>query len=153
MLISVPAPQLMGFPVETVHAEDHGAREIVDMEEFSQRRSSSPDDNRRVSALLGLMEFSQQRRKHVTGLGVEIVVGSIEIARHDRNVAPAELALIGLAHLDAGDFRDRIPFVGRLERPGEQAFLGDRLRSKFGVDAGRAEKHQPVDAGHMRAMD
>ena len=60
------------------------------------------------------------------------------------------LAAIGLAQLDAGDLGDGIPLVGRLQRPGQQRVFVHRLRRKFGIDAGRAEEQQLLDAGHAQ---
>ena len=37
--------------------------------------------------------------------------------------------------------------------PGQQRLFLDRLRRKFRIDAGRAEKHQAVDAGEVRGMN
>ena len=65
----------------------------------------------------------------------------------------AVLLAIGLTELDAGDLGDRVPFIGRLERAGEERLFLDRLRREFGVDAGRAEEHEPVDVGRMRRVD
>ena len=43
----------------------------------------------------------------------------------------AVLAVVGLAHLDAGDLGDGVPLVGRLQRAGEQVLLAHRLRRKL----------------------
>src|SRR5256885_5467381 len=51
----------------------------------------------------------------------------------------SKLFAIRLAELDPGDFGDGIPFVGRLQRAGEQVFLFERLRRHLGVD--RSEEH------------
>ena len=42
----------------------------------------------------------------------------------------AMLRAIGLRELDPGDLGDRVPFVGRLERPGQQRSSLDRLRRR-----------------------
>ena len=65
----------------------------------------------------------------------------------------AVLLSVGLAELDAGDLGDRIPFVRRLQRSGEQRLLFDRLRGQFRIDAGGTEEQETVDAGQMRGMN
>src|SRR6202030_2069075 len=46
-----------------------------------------------------------------------------------------------------------IPFVGWLERSGQQRFLLDRLRREFRINARRSKKDQPLDIGQMRGLD
>jgi hypothetical protein len=58
-----------------------------------------------------------------------------------------------LTEFDAGDLGDRIPFVGRLQRAGQQRIFVDRLRREFGINAGRTEKHEPFDVGPMCFVD
>ena len=50
-----------------------------------------------------------------------------------RPVRARLLAPVSLAELDAGDLRDRVPFVGRLERTGEQLLFGDQLSGELGL--------------------
>ena len=59
---------------------------------------------------------------------------------------------VGLHGHDPGDLGDRVGIVGRLERPGEERGLGDRLRRQFRVDARRPEEQQPVDIGGVRGL-
>ena len=54
----------------------------------------------------------------------------------------AVLAAQRLDLQDAGDLGDGVGVVGRLERPGEQAVLADRLVGVLGVDAARPEEQQ-----------
>jgi hypothetical protein len=59
---------------------------------------------------------------------------------------------MGLDLHDAGDLGDRVGIVRRLERPGHQAVLADRLLRELGVDAGRSEEQQPLDTDLVRAV-
>ena len=77
---------------------------------------------------------------------IEIVAGTVEVGRHRRDEIGAVLPAIGLAQLDPGDLGDRVPFVRRLQRAGQQRVFGDRLRRELRVDAGRAEEQQLLDA-------
>jgi len=63
------------------------------------------------------------------------------------------LAPVGLAQLDAGDLGDRIGFVGPLQRPGQQGFLGNRLGSLARINAGRAEEQKFFDIRLIRRAD
>jgi hypothetical protein len=56
------------------------------------------------------------------------------------------LAVVGPAHLDAGNLGQGIGTIGGLERTGEQILFLNRLRAELGVDAGRAQEEKPVDA-------
>ena len=51
------------------------------------------------------------------------------------------------------DFCDRIPFVRRLQRSGEQGIFAHGLWSKFWVDARRPEREQLLDANHVRCTN
>ena len=84
---------------------------------------------------------------------IEVVAGAVEVGRHRRDEVAAVLPAVGLAQLDAGDLGDRVPLVGRLERPGQQRVLGDRLRRELRVDAGRAEEQQLLDAALPGGVD
>jgi hypothetical protein len=61
------------------------------------------------------------------------------------------LAAVELRQLERRDLGDGVPLVGRLERTGQQARLGDRLGRLAWVDAGRPERDQPLDAGRRDA--
>jgi len=52
----------------------------------------------------------------MTIVGVKSIPRPIQIGRHDRDTIVVVLAALGLAQLDAGDFRHRVEFVGKLER-------------------------------------
>ena len=73
-------------------------------------------------------------------LQVEVVARAVEIGRHGADEIAAVLARVGLAELDAGDLGQRVGFVRRLQRAGEQRVLGDRLRREFRVDARAARE-------------
>ena len=139
--------------VVIVETENDAARQIVHMQEFTQGRAGAPHHDLLAPLDLRLVEFANQRRQHVARRQIEIVIGPIKIARHHRNVMTAILLAVGLTKFDAGDLGDRIPFIGRLQRPGQQRLLLDRLRREFRIDAGRAQKHQAVDAGGVGRMD
>ena len=98
------------------------------------------------------MRFAQQGGQHVAGLQVKIVVGPVQVGRHDAAIVPAVLALKRLAQLDPGDFGHRVGLVGQFQRPGQQGLLPHGLGGVTRVDARRAQKKQPVDARFMRAM-
>jgi len=58
-----------------------------------------------------------------------------------------------LTQFDTGDFRNGVPFVGWLERPGQQRIFLDRLRREFRIDAGRSKKDELLDIGLMRGLN
>src|SRR5215831_11561878 len=84
---------------------------------------------------------------------MKIVTGTVETGRHGGNEVASMLAAVKLTKLDARDLRDRIAFIGRLERSRQQRLLRDRLGSFAGIDARRAEEQQFFDTDAVRCMD
>ena len=99
------------------------------------------------------METADQRGDDVAVFGMIIVAASVQIGRHHIDEVGAVLAAIGLHHLDAGDLRNRIGLVGRLQRSRQHRILAQRLRRQLRIDAGGAEKHQLLGAVDMRGVD
>ena len=62
------------------------------------------------------MESSYQGRDHVAVFGMVVVTDPVQIGRHHRTVVGPVLNVVGLAHLDPGDLRDRVGLVRGLER-------------------------------------
>ena len=91
---------------------------------------------------LGKMNLANHGGKHVGVLEVEVVVGTIEVGRHDSDVVGAVLEIEALAHLESGNLGDGVWLVGVLKRRGQQAILGHGLRSLAGIDAGGAEEEK-----------
>lgn len=79
-------------------------------------------------------------------LRMEIVVRTVQVRGHPRNGVPVVLNSVGLAHFDASDLGHRVPFVGGLQRAGEQCLFWDRLGCELGVDARGAEEEELLDA-------
>lgn len=69
-----------------------------------------------------------------------IVIGAIQIGRHDTYKVGAILAFAAFAKLDASDFTNGVGFVGLFERASKAVILLDRLRAFARVDAAGAEK-------------
>ena len=67
-----------------------------------------------------LVHLAHAGGEHVACREIEIVTRSVKIGRNRRNEVVAILHEIGLAKLQPGDFRDRIPLVRRLQRPRKQ---------------------------------
>ena len=86
-------------------------------------------------------------------LQVEVIAGSIEIGRHHRDEGGTVLPVVGVAHFDAGDLGDSVGRIGRLQRPGQERVLPDRLGGALGIDAGAAEEDQPFHAGQPGLVD
>ncbi len=75
-------------------------------------------------------------------LQIEVVAGPVQVGRHHEiasNPIPVRYAWHSFR---PGNLGDGIPLVGRLQRPGQQAFLPDGLRSEPGIDAARSEKQE-----------
>src|SRR5437016_12180655 len=130
-----------------IHKVDAGVGHVVAVDELAARLAGAPQRHRFLAPYFRLVEFADQRRQDVAGLEVVVVAGPVHVVRHGAEVACAVLAVVGPAHLDAGGFRQGVRGVGRLERPGEEVLLLDRLRALARVDAAGAEKQQVAHAG------
>src|SRR3989442_7700847 len=130
-----------------VHQVDAGVGHVVAVDELAARLAGAPQRHRFLAPYFGLVEFADQRRQDVARLEVVVVAGPVHVVRHGAEVARAVLAIERPAHLDAGDLRQGVRAVGRLQRPGEEVLLLDRLRAVARVDAGGAEKKQVAHAG------
>src|SRR3954465_9010392 len=130
-----------------------GVGHVVAVQELASRRAGPPDGDRTVVTEPRLVELAHQRGQNVARLQVVIVPGPVKIRRHGAEVARAVLAVVGPAHLDAGDLGDRVGTVRGLERPGEKKLFLDRLRAGARVDARGAEKQELAHAGAKRLVD
>ncbi len=132
---------------------DARRRHVVDVEELPLRRARAPDRHRRRMGELGLVEAADQGGDHVAVLGVVVVARAVEIGRHDAAIVDAILAVVALAELDPGDFRDRVGLVGGFESAGEQGVFPHRLPGELRVDARRAEEQQLLHAAAEGGVD
>ena len=98
-------------------------------------------------------KLADQRRQHVARLQVEVVAGSVQVRRHQREVVGAVLAVQAPAELDAGDLGDRVGAVGLFERARQQVLLTQRLRGLARVDAARAEEDEAPHAAGEGGAD
>lgn len=102
-------------------------------------------------------EPADQGWDDMTVFGMVIVARPVKIGRHDATIVnafgSAILPIIALAQFDPCDFRNRIGFVGRLQRARQQRILPHRLRRKLWVDAARSEEQQPTHTGAERLMN
>ena len=71
-----------------------------------------------------------------------IVARPVQIGGHGGDEIAPVLPPVSLAQLDPGNLGNRIPFIGRFKRAGQQRIFRYRLRGVFRVNAGRAEKQQ-----------
>ena len=112
----------------TLECDDRGAGKIVHVQELAPRGAGTPHYELARAFPLRVVHAPHEPRDHVRARGVEIVPGTVQVARHDRHEVAAVPPAVGLAQLDTGDLGDRVPLVGRLQRSGEQSLLRDRLR-------------------------
>lgn len=75
-------------------------------------------------------------------LRVVVVIRTIEIGWHDRDIVGAVLTIEVLAVFEAGDLSQGVCLVGLLELAGEQAALLHGLRREAGVNAAGTEEEE-----------
>src|SRR3979409_656794 len=112
------------------------------MQKFAARLARSPNNHLPCSAHFSLVRLAQQRGQRVRSLKIEIIARAIKICRHDRDKICPILARESLAYFYAAHLGNRVRFVGWLKRPGQERTLRNRLRRKFWIDAGAAEKQE-----------
>ena len=92
------------------------------------------------------MEPPNQRRDNVAVFRMVVIAGAVQIGWHNaavvHAVACAVLAVVAFAEFDAGDFGNRIGFVGGLEHAGQQGVFAHGLFCQAGIDAAGAQKKQ-----------
>ncbi len=123
------------------------------MQELPPRGAGAPQGDLLAALGGGLVEAPDEGGQDVRGLQVEVVAGPVEVRRHGRDVRGPVLLAVRLDLDDAGDLREGVGLVGRLQRAGQQGVLVDRLRRQLRVDAGRTEEQQPAHAGGVGAAD
>ena len=74
--------------------------------------------------------------------GVVVVVGTVQVRRHDADVVGAVLAVEVLAVFQAGDLGQGVGLVGLFQRRGQQAAFRHGLGRQAGINAGAAQKFQ-----------
>jgi len=97
-----------------LHEEDQGVGQVIDEEEFPQGFAGAPDGNGGGLVDFGFVKFAQQGGEDVGGGKVEVVVDAVEVGGHGGNEVDAVLPTVVFAEFEAGDFGDRVGFVGRL---------------------------------------
>ena len=110
-----------------LHEKQAGLGQIVCEEELPARAARAPDGHRLRPALPGLVEAADEGRQHVRVLRVVVVAVAVEVGGHHADEVRPVLVAVGLAELDAGDLGDGVGLVGRLQLPGEQIPLLQRL--------------------------
>ena len=139
--------------VVVAHQEQAGVGEVVDVQELAARASRCPRRRPRGCprpsrrGTCGSSAGSTCER-----VEVEVVVRAVEVRRHRRDEVAAVLPAVRLAELDAGDLRDRVRLVRRLEQAREQVLLLHRLRALARVDARAAEVEQPLHREQVRGV-
>src|SRR3989344_7316084 len=83
---------------------------------------------------------------------IEIIVRSIQVCRHDRDEIGAVLAVVALAHNNAGDFCDCVGTISLFKRTREKFVLMYRLGGKFRIDARTSKKKELFDTTCMGCL-
>ena len=86
-------------------------------------------------------------------LKMEIVIGAVEIGRHDGYIVCAVLEIVRLTHLQASNLRDGILLIGVLEGRGEETILCHRLRGILRIDTCAAKEEELPDTMGVSLRD
>ena len=108
--------------------------QIVDVHELAARFTRTPDDHFLRAGHLGFCAFRKSAGS-TCEKQIEIVVRPVKIRRHGGNEIRAVFARVSLAKLHPRNLRDRIRFVGWVQRPRQKRLFPDRLLRMFRVNA------------------
>lgn len=130
------------IPIVALHQQETRIGKVVNVQKLPAWLSRSPERNARGVRPPGFVESPNKSGNDVTLFRIEIVSGTIEVGRHDRDEIRPVLPVVRAAHFDARDFRDGVRLICRLEIPRQQFRFCDRHLREFGVHAHTAEKEQ-----------
>src|SRR5690625_9154 len=99
------------------------------------------------------MKTAQQSRNDMTVFRVKVIVGAIQVSRHNASVVSTMLAVVTLAELYARNFCYCIGFIRGLKWTAEQSRLQNRLLSELRVDATRSEEQKLMYTCFMGCID
>lgn len=105
------------------------------MRQLTKRLARSPEYDFLHACQLRLVELPQKGWKHLAGFQIVIVARPLQKRRLRAYEIRAILAAVRLTQLDARDLGDGIPFVDRLQEPGQQCILSDLLGCEVRVNA------------------
>ena len=88
------------------------------------------------------MKPSYQRRQHVAVFGVIVIVGSVQVGRHHRDIIRTVLPVQEFAIFQSADLRQGICLVRLLQFSCQQTTLRHRLRSHAGIDTTASQELQ-----------
>ncbi len=133
--------------------KDAGVREIVHVHQLAARFAGAPHHHSFLPGHFCFVDTPDERGHHMAVGRVVVVAGAEKVGWHGGNVVAPVLPAIGLRKLDACNFCDRIPFIGRFQGAGQKAILAQRLFGVARIDTGRAEEHQARHPLLMRGAD
>src|SRR5258708_2246005 len=110
---------------------------IVDIEKLASWHACSPHGNGQRTGNFRFMKPADQGRYYMTVFRMIVVTRAVEICRHDGNEITSVLANICLTQLNAGNFRNCVPLIGRLKLACQQLVFAHGLFGVFRVYAGR----------------
>src|SRR5271157_5911422 len=94
------------------------------MEEFPVGRSRAPEYDRPLSGIsLGIVKFPDESRQYMRTVKIKVVIRTVKIGGHNRNIICFILSVIGLACSDTCYLGDGIRFIGWLQLTGQEIFL------------------------------
>ena len=126
---------------------------VCGIKKLAQRSAGSPDRYVLRTRNPGFMTFPDQRRNHMRALQFVVVAGAVEVGRHRGKKLRAVFAVVAPAHFHAGQLGHGIGAIGRLQRPGQNAGLADRLRAIARIDARRPQIQQTLDLASPGFVD
>ena len=99
------------------------------------------------------MEATDEGGKDMGVLGVVVVIGAIEVGRHDGDIVGAILTVEELAVLQTANLSQGISLVGLLQLRGEQAGLRHGLWCHAGINTAAAQELEFLATVLPRSMD
>ena len=128
-------------------------RHIIDVEKLTERFTCTPEDFFRAVFFCRFDKTPDQGREDMPVHEVVGVVRAVEIAGHETDCVPAVLFAEVETEFVTGNLCQRIAFIGRFQRAGQEIFFLDRLRCLTRIDAARSEEAELFDLVQIALHD
>ena len=86
------------------------------------------------------MYFPDHGRQHMAAFQIEIIIGTVQIRRHNSDIVSTILQVETLAHFQTRYFGDGVWLIRIFQRGGEESILLHRLLCISGINAGTSQK-------------
>ena len=154
MVTAVPVPTLRWRSSSyEVRANTTASARSSTWQELAVRCTRPPDRYLWRSRSLCVVDFAEECRKYVGCRGFVVVVGAVQVGRHENGAAHSVLAPVRFGEFHRRDLRDGVAFMVRFGGTGEECRFRHRLWDSGRVGGRGAEHDRALDVADARRLD